>query len=323
MENRCPDCGKGLPRGVPAWTRQLTVSEVMSRDPVTLGPEDSLATAAQGLDRAAFGLRHSPCLFAVLCQARLGKAVAAWEHLEQGLARGLLEEQTHRQPQPLDAKLQARQQKLSTQLEALREELLPLLALSRTDAAAQKRLADCLQQRQAVDQQLGELAAEVSRDLSSVYADQFGIDIAEWRVLATLGMHEPRSAQHIVRCTRTHKSKISRAVTRLALAGLVEGRHPIVPLYVNTSRDVLVQAKRREWFRALTDADVEIVTDTCTYLTPIMDVGRGPVMTDSGKWAWYAPGNVGVDVVIGGLEECVESAAAGRVVRDESLWAGG
>ena len=70
---------------------------------------------------------------------------------------------------------------------------------------------------------LNRLAAEVSRDLSSVYADQFGIDIAEWRVLATLGMHEPRSAQYIVRCTRTHKSKISRAVTRLALAGLVEG----------------------------------------------------------------------------------------------------
>jgi DNA-binding MarR family transcriptional regulator len=70
---------------------------------------------------------------------------------------------------------------------------------------------------------LNRLAAEVSRDLAGVYADQFGIDVAEWRVLATLGMREPRSAQFIVRCTRTHKSKISRAVTRLALAGLVEG----------------------------------------------------------------------------------------------------
>ncbi len=47
MENRCPECGKGLPRGVPAWTRQLTVSQVMTRDPLTLGPEDSLATAVQ------------------------------------------------------------------------------------------------------------------------------------------------------------------------------------------------------------------------------------------------------------------------------------
>ena len=70
---------------------------------------------------------------------------------------------------------------------------------------------------------LNRLAAEVSRDLAAVYSDRFGIDIAEWRVLATLGMREPRSAQFIVRCTRTHKSKISRAVTRLALAGLIEG----------------------------------------------------------------------------------------------------
>jgi CBS-domain-containing membrane protein len=47
MENRCPECGKGLPRGMPAWMRQLTVAHVMTRDPVTLGPEDSLATAVQ------------------------------------------------------------------------------------------------------------------------------------------------------------------------------------------------------------------------------------------------------------------------------------
>jgi predicted aconitase len=107
------------------------------------------------------------------------------------------------------------------------------------------------------------------------------------------------------------------------LAGLLAQRRPIVPFYVNTSRDVLAEADRLSWFSALGDAGVEIVTDTCTYLTPIMDDGGGPVMTDSGKWAWYAPANVGADVAIGGLEECVASAAAGRIVRDESLWADG
>ncbi len=107
------------------------------------------------------------------------------------------------------------------------------------------------------------------------------------------------------------------------LAGLLDDRQPVVPFYVNTSRDVLAEAERRGWVSALTAVGVEIVTDTCTYLTPIMDAGGGPVMTDSGKWAWYAPANIGVDVVIGGLEECVESATAGRVVRDESLWADG
>src|SRR5262245_14136513 len=46
------------------------------------------------------------------------------------------------------------------------------------------------------------------------------------------------------------------------LAGMIEARRPIVPFYVNTSRDVLAEAERREWFPAL--AGVEIVTDTCT-----------------------------------------------------------
>jgi DNA-binding MarR family transcriptional regulator len=70
---------------------------------------------------------------------------------------------------------------------------------------------------------LNRLAAEVSRGLASVYEERFGLSIAEWRVLATLGMREPRSARFIVQCTRTDKSKISRAVSRLALTGLIEG----------------------------------------------------------------------------------------------------
>lgn len=69
---------------------------------------------------------------------------------------------------------------------------------------------------------LNRLAAEVSRGLERVYAERFGIDVAEWRVLATLGMREPRSARFIVRSTRTHKSRISRAVARLIAAGLIE-----------------------------------------------------------------------------------------------------
>lgn len=60
---------------------------------------------------------------------------------------------------------------------------------------------------------------------------------------------------------------------------------------------------------------MRIVTDTCTYLTPILERLDGVVMTNSGKWAHYAPGNLGVQVAFGELEDCIASAAAGRVVR--------
>jgi hypothetical protein len=46
-------------------------------------------------------------------------------------------------------------------------------------------------------------------------------------------------------------------------------------------------------------------------------------MTDSGKWAYYAPGNLGVEVVFGSVEDCVASAVAGEVVRDDGIWGDG
>jgi DNA-binding MarR family transcriptional regulator len=70
---------------------------------------------------------------------------------------------------------------------------------------------------------LNRLAAEVSAALSGEYRERYGLDIAEWRVLATLGFrNEACSAQYIVHCTRTHKSTISRAVTALMQRQLVE-----------------------------------------------------------------------------------------------------
>jgi DNA-binding MarR family transcriptional regulator len=71
--------------------------------------------------------------------------------------------------------------------------------------------------------QLNRLAAEVSSALSAEYATRYGLDIPEWRVLATLGFrHEPCSAQYVADCTRTHKSTISRAVTSLLKRQIIE-----------------------------------------------------------------------------------------------------
>ncbi len=60
MNQRCPECGTNLPEGVPAWTHHLTVGYAMTRDPVTLGPEDSLMRAVEVMRLQ--GIRRIPIL---------------------------------------------------------------------------------------------------------------------------------------------------------------------------------------------------------------------------------------------------------------------
>ncbi|MGH3996257.1 MAG: aconitase X [Pseudonocardiaceae bacterium] len=96
--------------------------------------------------------------------------------------------------------------------------------------------------------------------------------------------------------------------------------HSAVDVWVSTSRAILVEAEAAGYARIITDAGSRIVVDTCTYVTPILDPGARIVMTNSGKWAHYAPGNIGVEVVFGSLTECVRSAQIGRVKRDDDAW---
>ena len=101
------------------------------------------------------------------------------------------------------------------------------------------------------------------------------------------------------------------------LAGLVTGLRSKVPFYVNTARDILARPDLETPIAAIEAFGATIVTDTCTYITPIMDAVDGVVMTNSGKWAFYAPGNLGVEVAFGGLDACVASAVTGSVLPGE------
>lgn len=98
------------------------------------------------------------------------------------------------------------------------------------------------------------------------------------------------------------------------LTALAAAPRPRVPIYVNTGRATL-EALETDGLLPGPDVPLIVVTDTCTYLTPILERLDGAVMTNSGKWAYYAPGNIGVQVAFGSLDDCVASAGAGRVVR--------
>jgi hypothetical protein len=96
--------------------------------------------------------------------------------------------------------------------------------------------------------------------------------------------------------------------------------HRDVEFIVCTNRLTLAGLQNRGWLDTLKEANIQVVVDTCVVVTPIVRARQGVLMTNSGKFAHYTPGNIGLEVVFGSLEECVRSAALGRVWRDEGLW---
>jgi predicted aconitase len=105
-------------------------------------------------------------------------------------------------------------------------------------------------------------------------------------------------------------------------AAMLGGRqvHEGVQFLISTGRETLAAAARTGISVRLREAGAELLVDTCSYIAPILRPADGATMTDSGKWAYYAPGNVGARVVFGSTQECIRSAVAGHVVRDDALW---
>jgi len=100
-----------------------------------------------------------------------------------------------------------------------------------------------------------------------------------------------------------------------SLERLIAGRRLTVPIYACTGRHALALLERDGRRKRLEASGVIIVADTCVVVTPIMpDLGNGVLMTNSGKFAHYAPGNTGYAVLYASLADCVESAVLGRPV---------
>ena len=104
------------------------------------------------------------------------------------------------------------------------------------------------------------------------------------------------------------------------LAALMAGRKARVPFYACTGRHALEALAAGPVPAALREAGVTLVADTCVVVTPVMADGAGLVVTNSGKFAHYMKPNTGRDVAFGTLADCVESAIAGRLVRDPGSW---
>lgn len=65
-------------------------------------------------------------------------------------------------------------------------------------------------------------ANAVSKRIASAYADQFGLSIPEWRLMAVLHARESATQQDLVRATLMDKVAVSRAAKALDTRGLVQ-----------------------------------------------------------------------------------------------------
>ncbi|MCY1401368.1 hypothetical protein D9M71_164850 [compost metagenome] len=105
------------------------------------------------------------------------------------------------------------------------------------------------------------------------------------------------------------------------LARLCRGRqrHPDVVLAITCGRAVLEQAREAGHIAVIQAFGATLVTDTCWCMLgePVIPLAAENLMTNSGKYAHYAPGLVGRKVHFASLAECVDAActatASGRL----------
>lgn len=96
--------------------------------------------------------------------------------------------------------------------------------------------------------------------------------------------------------------------------------HPDVRFVVISSQTSYSLLQRSDFLDVLTDFGIEITLDTCIFHTPMTSGNTKVIMTNSGKCAYYAPGELGVQVAFGSVAECVYSAVNGHVCQKETLW---
>jgi len=106
------------------------------------------------------------------------------------------------------------------------------------------------------------------------------------------------------------------------LAPLVAGRrvHSRVKFLVTSGRLMKELAEEAGVLAPIVDFGAQITLDTCILASPMLPTEIKTLMTNSAKYAYYAPSLLNTRVTFGSLTDCVRSAIEGRVVRDESVW---
>ena len=108
------------------------------------------------------------------------------------------------------------------------------------------------------------------------------------------------------------------------LAALCAGRrkHADTALVITCGRTIHERARDAGHVATLEAFGAQFVTDTCWCMLgePVIPPAARTLMTNSGKYAHYAPGLVGRRVHFGSLAECVDAACSGRASGRLPAW---
>jgi predicted aconitase len=96
--------------------------------------------------------------------------------------------------------------------------------------------------------------------------------------------------------------------------------HPDVRLVILTNQVAYGLLERSNDLQTIDRFGAEIVFDTCVFHSPIISTAGGVIMTNSGKCAYYGPGELKAQVIFGSMEDCIRSAVSGIAQRGEKRW---
>jgi len=98
------------------------------------------------------------------------------------------------------------------------------------------------------------------------------------------------------------------------------GVHGKVQFLVFASATSIELARRGGLLEPLQQFGATLVRDTCPFHSPVVKHDAQVIMTNSGKCAYYAPGELNVRVHFGSLRSCVDVAVTGKAPSGSNPW---
>ena len=86
-----------------------------------------------------------------------------------------------------------------------------------------------------------------------------------------------------------------------------------VEFWIQTNRGIYSWIKEMGILQKLKTTGIEVITDTCIFAWPLENWNFNLVVTNSAKFANYAPGELNLNVIITDLSGCIEAGITGEI----------